>query len=60
MVIQTLFGNKDYNLDPEDLNIGSEFNEDFGKQSIKNHIDYLDKLVKHAEDIKDKLRAELK
>jgi hypothetical protein len=60
MVLQTLFGNKDYNLDPEDLNIGSEFNEDFGKQSIKNHIDYLDKLVKHAEDIKAKLRAEIK
>lgn len=59
MVIQTLLGNKDYNLDPEDLQLGNEFNTDFGQESIRNHIGYLDKLVKHAEDIKAKLNEEL-
>ena len=60
IVIQTLFGNKDYNFDPEDLQLGREFNTDFEKESIQSQIAYLDKLVKHAEDIKAKLRAELK
>lgn len=59
-VIQTLLGNKDYNFDPEDLQLGREFNTDFEKESIQSQIAYLDKLVKHAEDIKAKLRAELK
>ncbi|RYY90844.1 MAG: hypothetical protein EOO15_00845 [Chitinophagaceae bacterium] len=60
MVIQTLLDQKDYDLNPEDLNIGDEFKEDFGKQSIENQIAYLDKLVKHANDIKSKLKMELK
>ena len=59
-VIQTLLGNKDYNFDPEDLQLGREFNADFEKESIQSQIAYLDKLVKYAEDIKAKLRAELK
>jgi hypothetical protein len=58
LVIQTLLGNKDYDLDPNDLKLGGEFNEDFGNESIKNHIVYLDKLVKHAEEIKAKLNDE--
>jgi len=37
-----------------------EFNTDFVKESIQSQIAYLDKLGKYAEDIKAKLRAELK
>jgi hypothetical protein len=42
-VIQTLLGNKDYNFDPEDLQLGREFNADFEKESIQSQIAYLDK-----------------
>ncbi|SHM92279.1 hypothetical protein SAMN05216524_104126 [Mucilaginibacter sp. OK098] len=59
MVIQTLLGNKDYELDPDDLKLGDEFNADFGQESIRNNIVYLDKLINHAEEIKSKLNDEL-
>jgi hypothetical protein len=59
MVIQTLLGNNDYDLDPDDLKLDDEFNEDFNQESIRNHIVYLDKLVKHAEVVRAKLNDEL-
>ena len=59
MVIQTLLGNKKYDLDPDDFKVGDDFNEDFCQESIKNNIVYLDKLIKHAREIKAKLKDEL-
>ncbi|QGN22555.1 hypothetical protein [Elizabethkingia anophelis] len=59
MVIQTLLDQRDYGLEPENLKIRSEFNEDFRKQSLKNHVIYLERLVKHAEEVKARLYDQL-
>lgn len=59
LVIETLMDEKDYGFDPRDLKIGREFEEDFRKQSIKNHIAYLDKLLTQAEEVKAKLNDQL-
>lgn len=59
MVIQALLGSKEYDLGSNDLILDREFNRDVEQENVKNHIIYLDKLIKHAEVIKAKLNDEL-